>query len=114
MGSRSARIFERGDAGRLIGVAACWCSRIDVGHDEGAVLAGIEIGIQHAIFPAELELEARSLLNLEGGTAEMGGQLGRRKAVEPRRMALHRSSLHRLHGRRSLLRPGGATGENEG
>ena len=114
MGARSARIFERGDAGCLIGVGARGRARIHMSDDERAVLAGVQIGIENAVLPAELELEARSLLNLKGGTAEMGRQLRSSKTREARSVLLHGSGLHRLLWRGRLLRPGGAANKDEG
>ena len=59
LGARSARSFERGDAGRLIDVGARRQARVDVG-DLAACRRSrrVEIGVEHAARAAELQLEA--------------------------------------------------------
>ena len=114
MGAGSARIFERGDAGRLIGVDAGRKPRVNMGHHESAVLPGVEIGVEHAISPTELELEAAPFLDLERGASEMGRQVARRHAREARHLALRGPRLNGLHRRRRRLhRPRGAAGEKQ-
>ncbi len=92
MGPRSARIFECGDAGRLIHVDAGRGARIYVGHAKDVVLRRIEVGVENAARPAELKLHACALADLQGGFAEMADQFLRSQAYQ-RRLALHWSNL---------------------
>ena len=64
MGAPAHRLFERGDASRLIIVDAGQGSRIDVGHAEHVVLR-IKIGVENAAAPAKLKLEAHPFADLE-------------------------------------------------
>jgi hypothetical protein len=111
MGARSARIFERGDAGGLIGVVAGDGAGIDMGHSKDPVL-GVQIGIEHALAPAKLELEARAFVDLESRRAEMSDQLLRAHAGEAGRFARLRNGLGGLLD--GLLRARGAAGEDQG
>src|SRR5689334_10401250 len=111
MGARSARIFERGDAAALIDVDARGAPRIDVRHAEHAVLAGIEIGIEDAVAGAELELDARPLLDLQRWAAEMLDQLLAGEAGELGHLSLNGRDLYRLRRWGGLFRACGAAGE---
>jgi len=84
-----------------------------VGHAKHAALAGIEIGIEDAIFVAELQLDAGPFLDLKRRAAEMFDQLPRREAGELRRAPLDRRGLDRLLGRGGLLGPRGAAGKQK-
>ena len=85
-----------------------------MGDDERAVLPGVEIGVEHAISPTELQLEAAPFLDLERGPAEMGRQIARGHACQARRRALRGLGLDGLHwGGSGLLGPRGAAGEEQ-
>lgn len=114
MGACSAWIFERGNAGRLIGIGARAKPRIDVGDDKDAVLARVQIGVEHAIIVAELELEADPLLDLESRLPKVRGQVPRRHAGETRRLAMGRNHLDGLLGSGRRRRPRGAGGKEKG
>ena len=43
---------------------------------------GIEIGVEHAAAAAELQLEARALVDLQNGTSEMADEVGGGKTDE--------------------------------
>ena len=111
MGARSARIFERSDAGGLIGIVARDGAGIDMRHSKDAVLR-VEIGVEHALAAAELELEASALVDLESRRSEMTDQLLRAHAGETSRLARLRNGLGGLFDRR--LRTRGAAGEDQG
>ena len=76
MGARAARSFEAGDAGRLIHAGAGRQPRIDMADPERTVVAGVKIGVEHAILPAELQLEARAFTDLERRLAEVREEIG--------------------------------------
>ena len=112
MGLGSARIFQGGDAGRLIGVDARRQARIDMGDAQWAgCIVGIKICIEHAAPAAELQLEAGPFAHLKRRIAEMADKL---RSGEPEQPA----GLARCDGRGSFghrrLRRGGATGEEQG
>ena len=79
MGACSAWIFERCDAGRLIGVCAVWPASVDVRYPERASALRVEIGVEHAIAAAELELETRALADLQRGRSKMANEFVRGK-----------------------------------
>ena len=93
MGAGSARVFERGDAGRLIDVARPTAARIDMGHAQRAVCPTDRDRRRACSAAAELELEARPFADLQRGRAEMADEVLRGQADEPRRLAL--TALHR-------------------
>lgn len=107
MGACSARIFERGDAGRLIGICARRQPGVDISHLKDAVLSRVEISVEHAIIASELQLEAGTFLNLQGRPTEMRGQVMGRHSGEARHLPLHRND-RRLFGRGGLFGPRGA------
>ena len=113
MGACSARIFERGDAGRLIGIGAVGRACIDMRHaHHPSTTLRIEIGIQHTLAAAELELEARPLADLQRRAAEPADEVLRREADQ-----LISLEARRFDGplrRRRGLRPRGTGGDREG
>ena len=111
MGFESARVLERDDAGRLIGVDASEAAGIDMRDPHDTVL-GIQIGVEHALPSAELELDAAALADLKRRSAEMSHQLLRAHSGEACRFARLRDGLGGLLD--GLLRPGGAAGEEQG
>ena len=113
MGARSARIFEGGDAARLIGVRAGRRTRVDVRDSIDAAGIGVEIGVEHAGTTAVLDLDAIAFAHLERRAPEMIREVGRAEADEPSRLARHRDGRSGFLGGR-LLRPGGAAGEQQG
>jgi hypothetical protein len=76
-------------------------------------LAGIEISVEHAVAAAELELEARTFLDLECGAAEVAGEIASSHSGEPGRLALDGRGLDRVGSGSGLLGPGGAAGEEQ-
>ena len=114
MGACSARIFERGNAGRLIGIGAGRGARIDIGHAKRSVLPRVEIGVEDAVAAAELQLDAVAFLNLKRRATEMPDQILGGEAGQARDLALR---LELGDGGRGLLdrllRAGGAGGEQE-
>src|SRR5262249_49341010 len=114
MGGGSAWIFERGDARRLIDVGARRVPGIDMRNPKHAVLAGIEIGVEHAVAAAELKLEARSLLHLQGWPARMAGEVARGPPRQLGNLRLHRHGLRRFLWNWSWLGPRGAAGKDQG
>ena len=104
MGACSAWIFERCDAGRLIGVCAVWPARVNVRDPERASALRVEIGVEHAIAAAKLELEARALADLQRGRSKMANELVRGETHD---FAAHARCLYnrgRLGNRRLLGR----------
>ena len=115
MGVGPTRLFQRSDAGCLIGVDARPASRIDPGHAIRPACLRIEVGVEHALTTAELQLEAVALADLECRIAEMADKLLR---SEPEKLARLRRSgrlgellLDRF---RLNLRAGRAGGKEQG
>ena len=104
MGACSAWIFERCDAGRLIGVSAVSTARVDVRHSKRASALRVEIGVEHAIAAAELELEARALADLQRGRSKMANELVRSETHDFAAHARCRYNRSRLGDRRLLRR----------
>ena len=85
MGIGSARVFERGDTGRLIGGRARWQARVDVCDAKdaiGVVFGRVKERVEDAARGAELKLQARPLADLQRRVAEMPDQLLCRQAGE--------------------------------
>ena len=82
-----------------------------MGHPKDPILR-VQIGIEHALAAAELELEAGAFVNLQSRRAEMTDQLLRAHAGEPSRFARLRDGLGGLLD--GLLRARGATSEDQG
>lgn len=111
MGDRSAGVFERRNAGRLIEIGAVGASGIDVRHPERSAALRIEIGIENAAAPAELEFKAGPFPNLKRRFSEMSDEFIGGKPVEGA------SHLRRRRQRRWLGNLAGrshARGEQEG
>ena len=110
MGACSAWIFERGYAGRLIGVCAVWPARVDVRDSEHASALRVEIGVEHAIAAAELEFETRALADLQRGRSKMADEFVRSETHD---FAAHARCLYNRSrlGDRRLLRSSHTGGE---
>lgn len=85
-----------------------------MGDDENAVLPGIEIGVEHAVIVAELELQASPLLDLESGPSEVSGEVLGRHPGEPSHLPMGRNDLDWLFGRGWRRRLGGAGRKEQG
>ena len=104
MGACSAWIFECGDAGRLISVCAVWPARVNMRDPEGASALRVEIGVEHAIAAAKLELETRALADLQRRRSKMADEFVRSETHD---FAAHARCLYnrsRLGNRRLLGR----------
>lgn len=108
MGACSARIFKRGDAGRLIGVCTRKRASIDIGYAEASGLSRVEIGVENAVAATELQLEAPALAHLQCRRAEMTDQVLRRHTNEPGRLPLRSRNRDWRRGGRWLLGSSGA------
>ena len=85
-----------------------------MGNPKRAILAGIEVSVEDAEAPAELQFQARALADLERWAAEMRLDLGDAETRELGRLPLHRHDrLRRRCGSGLLHGPGGAGGEQE-
>ena len=104
MGAKSARIFERGDAGRLIDVSPVQAARVDMRHAERPSALRIKIGVEHAAASAELQLEARSLADLQRWHSEMTDELVRGEAAKLASGTRRFDNWRRGRGRRLLWR----------
>jgi len=115
MGAGSALQLERGYAGRLTDPRPGRRPRVDMG--DAKLVAGrrVEVGVEHAIIVAELELEAGAFANLQLRTTQVLDHLVDRQAGELRRRAGLRRDLDRLlHEGRRCRGPRGAAGEEKG
>ena len=87
-GGASGRL-DRRDAERLIHVSKRPGAGVDIGDPVRRIAARIEIGVEHALTAAELQLEAVALADLECRIAEMADKLLR---SEPEKLARLRRS----------------------
>lgn len=85
-----------------------------MGDDQNAVLPRVEIGVEHAIIVAELELEAGPFLDLERGASKVSREVPRRHSVETGHLAVDGNDGRRLCRRGLRRRLGGAGGEQKG
>ena len=83
----SARLFERGDAGRLIDSRRPTASRVSTWVTRRHIVLRIEIGVEDAVAAAELELEAGAFADLQRRVAEMADQILRGEADDAARLA---------------------------
>jgi epoxyqueuosine reductase len=108
---------QRRDAARTVEVGAVRAAGVDMGDDRLASGGGrVEIGVEDAGRPGELQLSGATLANVEGGLAELGLEQARVAAdhgLEPG-SGVGDGPLGRLpDGRGRTLRPGGAASQDE-
>ena len=113
MGARSARRFQIGDAGRLIGVGACGKARVHVGHSKDPSILRVKEGVEHALAAPELELEAGSFAHLQRGATEVTNELVCGKANQLARLGRGLDRGRRRLGCR-LLRSSRAGSDEQG